>query len=57
MFLVFFVIDRSDIPGCEVTLCRNYLRVYYQVGYAERKLMVLQGTTSINYFFYVFLIT
>jgi len=22
--------------GCEDTFCRDYLRVYYQVGYTER---------------------
>ena len=41
-----------DILGCEITLCRSYLGIYSQVGYAERKLNVLQALLLSMYFRY-----
>ena len=49
-----FAIDINDILRCEVTLCRNYLEIYLQVGYAERKLMVLQALLLSMVFFVYF---
>ena len=44
----------GNVTSTRVTFCRDYLRVYYQVDYAERILMMFKTLRVLMIFFIYF---